>query len=304
MEAAVELREFDLNLLVVFQLLLEERRVSAVAARLGLSQPAVSSALKRLRRLLGDELFFRTAQGMEPTPFAERLAGPVAEALGTIHQALQARASFDPDSSTRRFTIAMTDIGEIYFLPELLPLLRRIAPGVEISTVRDTAINLAAEMAAGAVDLAIGYVPHLRAGFFQRRLFPQPYVCMFRPGHRLDRPRLRLADYIAAEHVMVIAAGTGHGEINEQLERTGARPKVRLRVPHFVAVGEILQATDLVASVPEKLAIRMAATYGLKYVTLPVKLPPIEIKLVWHAKFHREPGNQWLRTLVFDTFAE
>lgn len=300
----MELRDFDLNLLVVFQQLLEERRVSAVAVRLGVSQPAVSSALKRLRRLLGDELFLRTARGMEPTPFAERLAGPVAEALGTIHQALQTRASFDPGSSTRRFTIAMTDIGEIYFLPELLPLLRRTAPGVEISTVRNTAINLAAEMAAGAVDLAIGYVPHLRAGFFQRRLFPQRYVCVFRSGHRLDKPRLRLTDFVAAEHVMVIAAGTGHGEINERLERAGARPKVRLRVPHFVAVGQILQATDLVASVPEKLAIRMAATYGLKYAALPVKLPPIEIKLVWHAKFHREPGNQWLRTLVFDTFAE
>jgi DNA-binding transcriptional LysR family regulator len=300
----MELHDFDLNLLVVFQLLLEERRVSAVATRLGLSQPAVSSALKRLRRLLGDELFLRTTQGMEPTPFAERLAGPVAEALGTIHQALQTRAAFDPGSSTRRFAIAMTDIGEIYFLPELLPLLRRTAPDVEISTVRNTAINLTAEMAAGAVDLAVGYVPDLRAGFFQRRLFPQRYVCMFRPGHRLDKPRLRLADYTAAEHVMVVAAGTGHGEINERLERAGARPKMRLRVPHFVAVGQILQATDLVASVPEKLAVRMAAAYGLKYAALPVKLPPIEIKLVWHAKFHREPGNQWLRTLIFDTFAE
>src|SRR4051812_38955265 len=122
----MKLRDIDLNLLVVFNQLLAERRVNAAAQSLGITQPAVSNALSRLRRLLGDELFLRTARGMEPTPFAEQLAEPVAYALGTIHSALNQRASFDPATSTRGFVLAMTDIGEIYFLAPLMELLSRV----------------------------------------------------------------------------------------------------------------------------------------------------------------------------------
>jgi DNA-binding transcriptional LysR family regulator len=125
----VELEDIDLNLLVVFKHMLAERNVSRVAETLDLSQPAVSNALGRLRKLLGDELFLRTPSGMEPTPFAEQLADSVTYALGMIHSALNQRSSFDPTSSTRPFVIGMTDIGEIYFLPPLMERLRREAPG-------------------------------------------------------------------------------------------------------------------------------------------------------------------------------
>lgn len=300
----MDLKDLDLNLLVVFNQLLVERRVSRAAEALGLTQPAVSNALARLRKRLGDELFLRTSRGMEPTPFAEQLAEPVAYALGMIHGALNQRAAFDPATSRRAFALAMTDIGEIYFLPGLMEALAREAPGVSITTVRDSAVNLKDEMQAGRVDLAIGLLPQLKAGFFQRRLFRQRYVCMLRKGHRLAKRRLSLEAFTAADHVMVVAAGTGHGQVDEILARKGIARRVRLTVPHFVAVGHILASTDMVATVPERFAERVAEPFGLTYAEHPAALPPIAINLFWHAKFHRDPANQWLRGLVFRMYAD
>lgn len=300
----MELHELDLNLLVVFNHLLVERNVSRVAERLGISQPAVSNSLAKLRKLFGDELFLRTPKGMEPTPFADQLAESVSYALAMIHSGVNQRTSFDPASARQAFTIGMTDIGEIYFLPTLLERLRREAPGVTLSTVRNTAINLRDELEAGKVDLAIGLLPQLKAGFFQRRLFTQSYVCLMRRGHRLAKRRMSMAEFSAAEHLVVISAGTGHGKVDEVLQRSGVQRQVRLTVPHYVGVGHILQGSDLIATVPERLADRLTDPFGLAKTPHPAKLPDVAINVFWHAKFHRAPANQWLRGVVFELFAD
>jgi DNA-binding transcriptional LysR family regulator len=300
----VDLKDVDLNLLVVFNQLLQERRVSAVAEKLGLTQPAVSNALNRLRRLLGDELFLRTSRGMEPTPYALQLAEPIAYALSTIHSTLNHRTSFDPAISTRKFTIGMSDVGEISFLPTLMDKLERIAPGVSVSTVRNAAINLQDEMEAGHVDLAVGLLPQLKAGYFQRRLFKARYVCMFRKGHALDKESITLEEFSAADHVVVVSPESGHTQVNESIERKGVRRKIRLTVPHFLAVGHILASTNMMATVPAGYAEESAVPFGLKYVDHPVALPEIGINLFWHARLHREPGNQWLRGVIFETFSD
>jgi DNA-binding transcriptional LysR family regulator len=302
MMQAMDLKDIDLNLLVVFNQLRIQGRVSRVAETLGVTQPAVSNALARLRAVLGDELFLRTPRGMEPTPFAEQLAEPVAAALGMLESAVSQRSSFAPATSQRAFTIAMTDIGDIYFLPALMESLSKIAPGVSVSTVRNTAAGLKEEMEAGKVDLAVGLLPQLKAGFFQRRLFRQRYVCLLRKGHRLSRRAMRLEDFSAAEHVVVTSPGTGHGRIEELLERAGVQRHVRLQVPHFVAVGHILQTTDLLATVPEAFAQRVAEPFGLTYFAHPAALPDIAINLFWHAKNHKDPANQWLRGLMMELF--
>lgn len=299
---AMELHELDLNLLVVFNRLLAERRVSKVAEGLGVSQPAVSNSLAKLRRHFGDELFLRTPKGMEPTPFADQLAESVNYALAMIHSGINQRSHFDPQSAQRAVTIGMTDIGEIYFLPALVERLRHAAPGVTLSTVRNTAVNLKDELESGKVDLALGLLPQLKAGFFQRRLFMQRYVCLMRRGHRLDKRRVSIAEFAAAEHLVVVSAGTGHGKVDELLERSGVRRHVRLTVPHYVSVGHILSGTDLIATVPERLADRLIEPFGLAKVPHPAKLPEIAINLFWHAKYHREPANRWLRGLVFELF--
>jgi DNA-binding transcriptional LysR family regulator len=303
-EQSLELSDIDLNQLVLFQQLMVERRVSKVAENLGLTQPAVSNSLAKLRRQFGDDLFVRTPNGMMPTPFAEQLAEPIGYALGMIHSGLNQQTRFDPSSVKRAVSIGMTDIGEIVFLPQLVEHLRTAAPGLSLSTVRTTATNLREDMEAGKVDLAIGPLPQLKAGFFQRRLFRQRYVCLFRRGHALDRKRLSLADFKAAEHLVIVSAGTGHGKVDDLIRRAGVERTVRLTVPHFVSVGHILKRSEMVATVTERLAESLAEPFGLTYRPHPMALPDVAINVFWHAKVHRSPAHQWLRGVLFDLFGE
>ena len=301
----MELARLDLNLLLVFHHLLREKRVSAVATVLGMSQPAVSSALGRLRTSLGDELFLRTQHGMAPTPYALQLAEPVATALDGLQQALNVRAAFDPATSERRFTLAMTDVGEMYFLPVLMDELAQTAPGVTLQVVAVTSASLGADMASGRTDLALGLLPQLQAGFFQQALFRQPYVCLMREGHPLAAaPSLALADFAAASHVRVIAAGTGHGRVDEALERQGLQRRIRLTVPHYVALGDVLGHSDLIATVPERFAQRVTTPFGLTTRPLPLAVDGSVIHQFWHARLHKDPGHQWLRELVAHSFGD
>lgn len=300
----VDLRDIDLNLLVVFNQLLLDRSVSAAADKLGMTQPAVSNALKRLRTALNDELFLRTARGMEPTPYALHLAEPVVYALNAIQTALTTRDSFDPATSTRSFQLAMTDIGEMYFMPPLMVALARLAPQVRVSTVRPNAGNLKEDMESGTVDLALGLLPHLQTGFFQRRLFRHKYVCAFRRDHPLAKAPMTLKQFVELDHVGVVAANTGHSEVDGLLERAGIKRRMRLVVPHFIAVGHILQSTDLIATLPERFAARCEAPFGLVTSPHPARLPDIAINLFWHAKFNRDPANLWMRQLFVDLFAD
>lgn len=300
----MELRDLDLNLLLVLAELLRERSVSKAAENLNMSQPGMSNALNRLRALLHDDLLLRTGRGMLPTPYAERLAGPIDEALRLMHGAVNLELDFDPANSDRSFTIAMTDIGEIDFLANMMRELGRIAPGISISTVRKRESNLKDELEAGAVDLAIGWLPDLNAGMFQRRLTSSQYVCAFRKGHALDKGSITLEEFSRAAHLMVLAQHTGHMMIEHDLERLGIRRDIKLRIPHFAAVGHILRETDLIATLPGRLVNRSIWPFDLAWAPLPVRLEPIPLNVFWSAKYHRDPANQWLRTMIFDTFSE
>ncbi|MNS96734.1 HTH-type transcriptional regulator SyrM 1 [compost metagenome] len=275
-----------------------------MAASLGISQPGVSNALGRLRKLLGDELFLRTSRGMVPTPYAESLAQPIADALGALHGTLNARVAFDPAHSERAFVIGVNDVGETYFLPRLMRALDQVAPGVTIRTVRTTSIDVRDEMERGRMDLAMGFLPGLKGGFFQRRLFRQPYVCIFRQGHPLASSGVSARQFRAAEHVAIVSEGTGHGVVDEVIERAGIRRRLRLTVPHFMAVGPVLQATDMIAVVPQRFADCACGPFGLAAAPCPVKIPESVINVFWHARNHREAANQWLRQVVVDVFAD
>ena len=301
----MELARLDLNLLLVFHHLLREKRVSAVATALGMSQPAVSSALGRLRASLGDELFLRTQRGMEPTPYALQLAEPVAMALDGLQQALNVRASFDPATSRRCFTLAMTDVGEMYFLPVLMAVFAREAPAVTLQVVSVTQSSLKDDMASGRIDLALGLLPQLQAGFYQQALFRQAYVCLMRQGHSLaSKKRLSLSALADVEHVRVLAAGTGHGRVDAALERQGLQRRYRLTVAHYSALGDVLGHSDLLAIVPERFAQRVLGPFGLCTRPLPKELEGSAIHQFWHGRLHRDPGHQWLRQLVARHFAD
>jgi len=303
MHKNMKLHALDLNLLLIFDRLMQDGRVSRVAESLGLSQPAVSNALRRLRAALGDELFVRTPAGMAPTPYAQQLAGPVAQALLALQGALNVQASFDPARSGRCFTLAMSDVGEIYFLPVLMDVLAREAPGITLRCVPVAEPDLREQMAAGRVDLALGSLPQLQGGFFQQALFRQRYVALMRAGHPLaGSTPLTAARYREAAHVRVISAGTGHGQVDDALQRLGVTRQVQLTVPHYVALGQVLASTELVATVPERLAERLAGPHGLVSRPLGLKLPGSTIAQLWHAHLHRDPGHQWLRARVVQHF--
>jgi DNA-binding transcriptional LysR family regulator len=301
----MELSRIDLNLLLVFHHLLILKRVSAVAALLSMSQPAVSSALGRLRTTLGDDLFLRTQRGMEPTPYALQLAEPVATALDVLQQALVVRAAFDPQTSTRNFTIAMTDVGEMYFLPVLIDALSRYAPNVTLQIVSVTSSSLKEEMSTGQIDLALGLLPQLQAGFFQQALFRQKYVCLMRKTHPLaGKKKLNLEAFITAEHVRVMATGTGHGRVDIALEKQKIHRRVRLTVPHYVALGDVLKCSDLIATVPQRFAERILKPFDLATQALPINIDESSIHQFWHGRLHRDPGHQWLRKCVSELFGD
>jgi len=301
----MELARLDLNLLMVFHHLLLEKRVSKVALKLGMSQPAVSSALGRLRSGLNDELFLRTQRGMEPTPYALQLAEPVSVALDGLQQALNVRASFEPASSERLFTLAMTDVGEMYFLPVLINALTHSAPKVTLQVVSVTQSTLKDDMASGRIDLALGLLPQLQAGYFQQSLFRQAYVCLMRQGHPLaEKTRLTLKPFALAQHVRIIAAGTGHGRVDAALEKQGLQRLFRLTVPHYVALGDVLSHSDLIATVPERFAQRVISAFGLTTRPLPLEVESSAIHQFWHARLHKDPGHQWLRSQIAQLFSD
>src|SRR5215510_5962668 len=207
--------DLDLNLLRAFDAVLRDGSVTAAAGRLGLSQPAMSNALSRLRRLLGDPLFMRTAGGMRPTPFAQQLAAPVQQALDLIRASLSQQAGFDPKTSDRIFRLQLTDVGEIAFLPPLLERLQRDAPRVRVETQQLPQDEVSDALASGEADLALGFLPELSGGVVQKRLFRDRYVCLVRIDHPRIGSRLTLAQFLAASHVLVSSRGSAH-EIVEQ----------------------------------------------------------------------------------------
>lgn len=300
----MELRDLDLNLLLVFREIFRERQISAAAKRLRLTQSAVSNALARLRLSAGDELFVRTADGMQPTPYAERMAEPVAAALAQLEQAFRPPQAFEPDGSRRRFTLALTDVGEMYFMPRLVARCAALAPQVVIATVRLGAIDLRAEMEAGRVDLALGAFEDAPGALYQRRLFQQPYVTLFRAGHALDGGEITAARLASAQHLVVTAMDSPYNDINRALATAGIALDQAISVPHFAAVPYILGTTELVATVPQKLAERAAGPFQLRYAHSPLALAALQTNMFWHRRYHQDEGGRWLRGLLAELFAE
>lgn len=299
-----QLQDIDLNLLVTFKLLYREQKLSTVADQMGLSQAAVSNALARLRRTFDDELFYRTARGMHPTEFAEKLAESILYALSSLEHSINFQYQFDAATSDRRFCIAMTDIGETYFLPPLMQHLAKVGPNIRLETRRSHDVELPRLMESGEVDLAVGLLPKLTTGFYQRRLFTLRYVCLMRRQHPLSQTPLTRPLVKNADHAIVISEGTGHSVIEQLLIRQGLPSPIRLRIPDFVSIPYILRESDLIATVPQKLAERSVEPFDLVYKDHPFDMPIIQINAFWHRRFHHDAANQWLRNLMAELFSE
>jgi DNA-binding transcriptional LysR family regulator len=299
----VNVTDLDLNLLRAFDAVLRDGSVTAAAERLSLSQPAMSNALSRLRRILGDPLFMRTPGGMRPTPFAQQLAAPVRQALDLIHTTLQQRPGFDPRTSQRSFRLQLSDVGEIVFLPLLLERLQREAPGVRVETEHFPQDEVSDALAAGEIDLAVGFLPELSLGVVQRRLFRDRYVCLVRADHPKIGSRLTLAQFLAASHVLVSARGSAHEIVEQTLRNKGLVRRIALRVPHFTVVPMILSRTDHMVIVPEGLVRSIARLGRFKSLKPPVDIPALDVKVHWHERFDQDPGISWLRGVLVELYA-
>jgi len=299
----IPLASLDMNLLVVFDALMKDRVVTLAARRVGLSQPAMSSALARLRKTFNDPLFVRTAAGMQPTPYAQLLAPPIQRACELVVGSLQIETAFDPIAATRTFQFYMTDIGEAVYLPRLLAALAVRAPRVNVKVLRIPEHGEQAVMAAGEIDLAVGFFPELKAGFFQQRLYTDEFVCLVNARHAPAKGTISLRDFSEMRHVVVTTAGTGH---EAAVARAIAKHRLRvaLTIPHFMAVPTIISQTNFVVTVPRRLALTLSHHPGIATIPAPIKIPPFEIKQHWHERYHHDPGNRWMRALVAELFLE
>jgi DNA-binding transcriptional LysR family regulator len=302
--APVNLNQLDLNLLRAFDAVLRRRSVTAAGAEIGLTQPAMSNALARLRRHFEDPLFVRTPRGMDPTPYARSIAGPVRQALALLETSLASGAAFDPAESERTFRLHMSDIGEMVFLPPLLERLQRVAPGLRVETRATPESAIEEALGCGELDLAVGFLPGLRAPVRSTRLFRDPYVCMMRADHPRIGARLTRRRFCEASHVLVASVGAGHRVIEEMFVVEGLERRIALRVPHFMVVPMILERTDLVVAVPERVAAVFERLGRFKTRALPFEIPRTDVRVHWHERFEQEPGNRWVREQIIALFAE
>lgn len=296
----------NLNLLLVFEALLEERSVSRAAARIGLSQPALSNALGRLRATFGDPLFTRTARGMTPTLRALELAGPVRSGLSQLRGALAERPRFDPAVSTRSFRIAMTDYAELVLLGALLRRIQHRAPEVQILVRRVDRIFIApeAELRAGALDAAIGFFPEantLEPGTYSRELFVEENVCILRKGHPLLGKRFTLRQFASARHVAVFYRADSRGLIDNILAGHGLRRRLQASTPHFLTVPYVVADSDLIAMVPAGLAVRFKKKIPVEIRKSPLQLPLFHMRLLWHEHSADDPAHAWLRSEILES---
>jgi DNA-binding transcriptional LysR family regulator len=301
----MDIADVDLNLLVVFDALLRERSVSATAHKLGLSQPAASFALKRLRVMLGDPLFVRTARGIHPTPFAERISPALSKIIDSIRQDILQHPSFDASTARRTITLNMLDVGELVFLTPLLSRLAKEAPGITVHTVNLPMKDLESALRSGDVDLAIGHFPELhRAALFQQRLFTHSFVCLVKKDHPTAEKEMTRKQFLNGAHGIVHGSGHTNDLLSQELEEHGLDRRVVLRIGHYLAVPTILSNSDIIFTVPFAIAEQLAQFGDIKLVRLPFKAKRRVIKQFWHDRVHHDPANRWLRSVIADLFLE
>ncbi|GAA3564139.1 LysR family transcriptional regulator [Marinobacter xestospongiae] len=294
----MDIAKVDLNLLKLFDALLKEGSVTRAGQRLGLSQPAASRGLGRLRRLLNDQLLVRTATGWELTPRAMALSELVTKLLDDA-RAIVAPTEFDPATASGRLTIASADHLALLLMPTLTSKLAVLAPGIDLVIPPPSGDNVAL-IAQGGADLAIGSFRDLPARFHCRSLYHEDFVCVVRQGHPVLAEGLNLHNFAALSHLAVIITGQGRSSVDEALSKHGLTRRIAVRTPHFLVAPTIVAESDLILTMPRKLAIRLARSTAIEILEAPIRIEPMTPSLIWHERQHYDPAHQWLRQLIVD----
>lgn len=292
----------DIKLLRLFDLMHSTGSVTRSAEQLGQSQPTVSIWLARLRRELHDPLFVRAPGGMLPTPRADALVVTAREALASLRRLSAWQPDFVPATTARRFRICMTDASHITLLPRLLAQVRAQAPLVRLEAARIDA-DTGRALQTGDADLALGLVPGLESGYYQQTLFAQDWVCLANLRHPRISATLGLRDYRDEAHIGIVS-GTGYLLLDAALKRRRIERKVLLELPGFLGLAAIVSTTDLIATLPRHIGETLALVGGLQVYPCPVAIPGFTVKQHWHARYHHDPGNRWLRGVCANLFLQ
>jgi DNA-binding transcriptional LysR family regulator len=287
----------DLNLLVVFDAVMAELNVTRAAEALSMTQPAVSKALGRLRRIFNDDLFIKVPSGVKPTPKASELWLAIRDGLAQIRQATQP-SSFDPATSTATLTLAMNDYVAFLLVPLLVQHLEQHAPGIDLRLIPSTNINTPTLLEQSEIDLAIGWLPDAKGRLRTHTLFIEHYVCAMRRGHPLARKKLTLEKFIQAKQLLITLTGEPVGFIDQILQEKGLQRRIAVTVNQFALAPEIVASSNLIAAINTRTIQKSGLENRLHVTPLPFDLKPIYVKMMWHERSTRNPLHIWLRTLI------
>jgi len=293
--------KLDLDWLGIFVEIYKTQSVSRAAERLGIAQSTASMALNKLRRHFGDKLFCRTSRGMEPTPKALSIYPGLRDALAGIEEARGTRSVFAPAEAERAFRICVTDISEIVLLPRLLNHLKQRAPHISIESER-ISTDSPRRLESGEVDLAVGFLPVMDAGFYQQTFFDEHFVCLAAANHPRIRGKLTKRAFCAEGHIVVSTTGTGLSIVDKWLAQQGVERRVMLRLSSFLGGARIVAQTELLVIVPSRLGAALASQERVQVLAPATLLPSFQVKQHWHERFHADAGSVWLRRTMAELF--
>jgi len=280
-------RAFDLNLLVVFEAVMQDGSVTRAGKRLGMSQPALSHALNRLRYLVKDQLFIRTPKGMVPTPRAEQLALPLRHALAEMQRALEPE-TFVAAQANRRFSIAVNNYAAIIMAAPLVAAVAAAAPLVQLDLRPSGTLDVFDRLDSGDLDVAIGTFDAVGERFGS---------AVMRRGHPAGRSKLSAEAFGALAHVAISSSGDDTGFIDRSLATRGARRRIALRLP-YLSAGAVLGQSDMVATFSRRVAEAMVRGSALQLRDLPFTSPTVRTSMLWHRRLDGHPAHRWLRDLI------
>jgi DNA-binding transcriptional LysR family regulator len=295
----------DLNLIRVLVAVDDHHRVAAAAEELGMTQSGVSNALRRLRAEYDDALFVRSARGMQPTARALPLIDAARQMIDLHKTRMLGQVAFDPAATTTEFRFAMSDIGEMVFLPRILEHVGKLAPRATFRSVVLAPSALTHALEDGQVDLAVGYFPDLHgANVFQQKLFSHGFVCLARTDHPSIDRHLTRKQFLELGHAVIHAEGRSQEVFEQYLRRKRIARRIVLRVPHFMSIPYVIAASDLIVTVPLAVGTAFAAVARLKLLRPPLPAPRFDLKQHWHRRSHKDPRSRWLRAQIASLFNE
>ena len=298
LQSAMNLRSIDLNLLIVFDIVSQERSVTRAAARLNMTQPAISHALARLRGALRDDLFIRTPDGMDPTPFAQRLAEPVQAALHSLRLAMEKAGEFDPATSEQPFAVAVDNRAAVALAAPIAIAATTAAPGICLQFRPSGTLNLDDHLDRGEIDLALTGRAATAERFSEMQLFEDGFVALAQRGHPAAfNGGISLEALVQYPHLTISSTGEDPSFVDEQLHQQGLARHITLHAP-LLSAAAVLSKTPMLAIVGERIAREFALATPLEMLRLPFPTPRLKTVMLWHRRFDDVPAHRWLRTLV------